>query len=169
MTPVAPPPVLTSGDIRQLAGLLEGEGSFRYTTSPVVKLAMTDRDVIDQARAWMGHDRHITHWGTAPTVHVRTRVGRKTIYTFTVCGPEAAGWMMMLFQFMGARRQQQIRVALAKWRVAQLPKWRRTHCPRGHPYDSVRKTGIRGCKECNRVRGRARYERLRVRKTHAAS
>jgi hypothetical protein len=29
---------------------------------------------------------------------------------------------------------------------------RRTHCPRGHPYDVVYKNGRRGCARCNRAR-----------------
>lgn len=42
-----------------------------------------------------------------------------------------------------------------------------THCPQGHPYtpeNTFLKNGSRQCRECSRIRARARYQRLRAQK-----
>lgn len=36
----------------------------------------------------------------------------------------------------------------------------KTHCPRGHEYDVVRKDGSRDCRQCAATKARARYRRL---------
>ena len=44
-------------------------------------------------------------------------------------------------------------------RYRHAPK---THCPKGHPYEKLRRSHDRRCLECNRQRNRAWYARRRV-------
>jgi hypothetical protein len=104
----------TIGDIRQLAGWLEGEGSFtvyspRGAPHLMLEATSTDEDVIRWAKELFGVAGHIygpkqpkkTHWTTS--------------WQVSLLGPEAAGWMMTIFPFMGHRRKEQIRTCLATW------------------------------------------------------
>ena len=59
-----------------------------------------------------------------------------------------------------------------KIRHGRKPQLNRTHCPSGHPYDEantmVTKVGWRLCRECRRVRERARRRRRALAKERAA-
>jgi len=83
-----------------LAGLLEGEGSFRFSKrSARVEVSMTDKDVIERAANIMGtycRDRGYM-----------TR-SRKPVYRALIGGEVAVQLMRSLLPLMGLRRRQQI-------------------------------------------------------------
>lgn len=89
-----------------LAGLLEGEGSFFLPSTterrphryPVIKLGMTDEDVVV---------RVATLFGRAITT-TRGRHSDKFKYSTAVEGKAAGWWMERLYPHMGARRRQKI-------------------------------------------------------------
>lgn len=99
---------MSTGDIRQLAGLLEGEGCFRFDGSPRIALSMTDEDVVRWA--------HAVFRNTAEVGSYKYKRNRKRYWRTLVSSRLAAGWMMILYPLMGKRRQQQIRAVLKEWR-----------------------------------------------------
>jgi len=116
-----------------------------------IKLAMADRDVIEQARIWTGHTEYITNLGRVGKVtEYQPKRGRR-LYSFTIHGHRAAGWMMMLYQFMGARRRGQIRDALGRWRAGEIASSLKTHCRAGHLLDGRRASGRRFCTICKNI------------------
>src|SRR5438445_13681968 len=106
----------TTGDIRQVAGLLEGEGSFMWRGGCLtIKLAMADRDVIEQARIWTGHTEYITNLGrVGKATEYQPKRGR-WLYAFTIHGHRGAGWVMMLTQCKGGRRRGAVLKAPGRW------------------------------------------------------
>lgn len=109
-------------DIAWLAGLLEGEGSFlrgppSAPTTPVVKVQMTDRDIIERVAVLFGVGyvnesvKKEAHW--------------KTSYQTMLRGSRAVTLMQLLRPFMGVRRQQQIDVAIASYKTDTTSRNRR--------------------------------------------
>lgn len=154
--------MITYGDVRQLAGLLEGEGHFgfqRVHHTPIVCVGMTDLDVIERARGWL-------HYTGKIHVYTPKRVTEKPVFRLQLHGADAAAWMMILFQFMGSRRRGQILAALEGWKRARLSHKLRTACPAGHPYDfsGVTKSGrtFRGCRRCEAASTKRYRDRLRL-------
>lgn len=87
-------------DLVWLAGLLEGEGTFdlhrgRY---PRVRLAMTDRDVVERAASLMGASCRVT-LRVAPY---------QALWNANVHGEKAATLMRCLLPYMGSRRSGRI-------------------------------------------------------------
>lgn len=85
-------------DIHYIAGLLEGEGTFtRVKRCPIIKLHMTDRDIVEKfkkitrVKAIIGIDKK------------STRPECKKAYVISICGNLAASWMMILFTLMGEK------------------------------------------------------------------
>jgi hypothetical protein len=155
-------------DLHWIAGLLEGEGSFQSNrTTPVIRVAMTDEDVVRRAAViWRKEARCASS---------RTVTG-KCVWYATVNGPTAASWMMTLWPLLGARRRAKIIEVLARWRTAPaasrdpLYRTKVTTCHRGHPYteantawhwhnDRCRK--YRACRQC-RADLAAKASRIRV-------
>lgn len=106
---------LSSGQLNWIAGLVEGEGSIRATQKgmPIIRVAMTDQDVIQKlADLWQSD------------VYNHPARGKwKPIYETYVCSSSAAGWMMTLYTLMGQRRKEQIRKALTSWRAIPAKPW----------------------------------------------
>jgi DNA-binding CsgD family transcriptional regulator len=99
--------VIRSTDIAWLTGLVEGEGTLLMSgRSIAVMVRMTDYDVVERAASLMsGH------------IHDVPVVGhRKPVWRAQVKGPRAAGWMMTMYSWLGLRRRDQVRRALARWR-----------------------------------------------------
>ena len=110
--------------IMWLAGYLEGEGCFRIpgvgrvkrrpasAGTPSVKVAATDRDVVERAAALMGTDAH--------DANRRTTSG-KPVYTAEVCGRRALRVMRLILPHMGARRSLRINevISLAAKRLGR--------------------------------------------------
>lgn len=101
-----------------LAGLLEGEGSFKKGCpsapgKPVVTVSMTDRDVIQRVADMLGvRSFREQHWANPKW---------KTAYTLQISGRRAVDLMIRLRPMMGARRRAQIDAAVACWN----PIWER--------------------------------------------
>jgi hypothetical protein len=152
-------------EILWLAGLLEGEGWFGTRYPPKkegarkgyrglsIGIGMTDRDVLEHAHRLMQ--------GPGTTrVYINTnnggrkgqmRGGYKTIYGFRVNGVAAAGWMMILYPFLGTRRQLKIQDSLHEWRQHAPHSLKfRSHCRYGHLMVRWRSKKI--CLECKRGR-----------------
>lgn len=89
-------------DLYWLAGLLEGDGSFRLKgRDPVITLGMTDEDIVVRATQIMGtnyYRKGPKHGG----------IGKKPMYRTETSGPRAHALMLRLKPVMGIRRQQQI-------------------------------------------------------------
>ena len=99
-------------DIIYLAGLLEGEGCFRYESrrvGPSIVLGMTDKDVVEKAALLLG----------SGVVMRKLHPDKlwKPCYISKVHGRAAAGWMMTLYPLLGERRQAKIREVLTKWKL----------------------------------------------------
>lgn len=127
---------LSTKDIAWLAGLLEGEGCFRYRTTPMIQFAMTDKDVVGLAAGLLGaksvrfRKQQAAHW--------------KPQYEVSIHGQRAAEWMMTLYPLMGERRQAKIREILAAWRLApRVGKYVRTVETRAKISASKRRAHVR--------------------------
>lgn len=105
--------MLTAGDIRQLAGLFEGEGSFMLDKgrSAKISIASTDRDVMD----WVSGLIHLPVHGPYSNTKGFTPKA-KPLYVINSTGAVAAGLMMTLYPFMGIRRKEKIHSVLTEWR-----------------------------------------------------
>jgi hypothetical protein len=102
-----------SPDDYWLAGLLEGEGSFMRTSKtsgdwrPLIRLHMTDRDVVTRAAAM---------WGVGVLSGGKGRFDHyKPTFIAKISGSRGAEWMVRLRPLMGERRRGQIDAALDGW------------------------------------------------------
>lgn len=100
---------MTSQEIMWLAGLLEGEGCFSWTVhnTPVIKLKMTDPDVVERCK-------NLTKKGSLYIE--KRREGWKTAYIWKVNGRDAAALMMTILSCMGIRRFTKIKEIIAMWK-----------------------------------------------------
>jgi len=102
--------MIKSTDIYYVAGILEGEGNFNYYSAPRIFLKMTDYDVVSKVKLIMNVDVNIGE---------QNRNGWKTAYILAVNSHYAVSWMMTLYPLMSARRKEQIKQVLSKWRNAK--------------------------------------------------
>lgn len=102
---------MVGSNLYWIAGLLEGEGCFYYNPKRRskgsymwIKLAMTDKDVIERAASIMNCNIQGPY----------TRVGttHKPVYVATLYGRYAVAWMMTLYTLMGERRKETIKEIL---------------------------------------------------------
>lgn len=146
----------SAANIRWLAGLLEGEGTFRCQKhSPNIKLKMTDLDVVERAKLIMD--------GNPITSRQPPQAHYKTQFYFGVNGRAAAEWMMTLYSLMGVRRRARIRSSLELWRAGSVNTKLRIACPQGHPYSATGKKQYRDCPTCAsewQRRHRGRFGRI---------
>jgi hypothetical protein len=165
---------MTDCEVYWLAGLLEGEGCFTtnkqsYGIYPVVRIYMTDRDVLFKAR-------QISGVGTIHGPYMR-KGHRIPISAWCVTGVPATALMKRVFPYMGERRRQRINELFELtgilldipveevWYDSNLndtvlpKKWSRQYvaqyCRNGHEYttDNVYIRGCDGarvCKQCHR-------------------
>jgi hypothetical protein len=149
MIHVHQPGVYTRDEIIWLAGLLEGEGYFGLSVGrPRIALNMIDQDVVERAHQILQANCRVAILAPRKSWHKRQ-------FRTAVSGPQAIGWMMMLYPFLGERRQQRIRQALTEWRRLPVYKQYRQHCLRGGHL--LRISGVQGkrdCPECRRQRQR---------------
>lgn len=100
---------MKTSDIYWLAGLLEGEGSFQwYHSTPIIRVEMTDKDIIERATALLN-----------PIYEIRVRQlpSGKESFRVVTSTSLAVQWMMTLYPLMGRRRQESIEYALFQWRT----------------------------------------------------
>ncbi len=106
-------------NIYWLAGLLEGEGCFTFNSRlPMIKIEMTDKDVIVVARNIV-----------SPAINITTRIQKprfaenyKPLYGFQINGSKAVQWMMTLYSLMGERRKSRIKEVLNEWKSIPVHK-----------------------------------------------
>ena len=109
-------------DIAWLAGLLEGEGCFYYTTTPSISLTMSDFDVIERAHNLMGY---------GAIRERRVLLGRKRVWSTECRGYSATKLMRLLLPHMGMRRRQSIEAVLEAIRISGIERsWIRGFDPR---------------------------------------
>ena len=126
---------MTESELMWVAGLLEGEGCFRWHRDnqqrgryiyvrPRVICAMTDRDVIDRLQAVTGLGRVSLGRKTAPR--------HKDYWSWVVSRDgDAIALMRTLHPHMGDRRRAKIEDILISWRFSELkPRKDRRASPR---------------------------------------
>lgn len=153
------------GDLKWAAGFLEGEGSFN-----IQKRNRVIRVAASQVQQW-------------PLVKLQVLFGGRMYYHRNGSGPKhptpriwnwclnhthSAAVMMTLYPLMSPRRQEQIRAALAEWRI--LRQYQRATCPHGHSraiFAKRKKNGHRRCTACEKnyasTRPRRKYKKARLR------
>lgn len=98
---------ITPIDIAWLAGLIEGEGNISVNgRSITIRVKMTDQDVIARASELLAGKVYSS----------KVPRDRRPQWLTQVKGATAAGWAMTLYPWLGRRRRQQVRDALAHWR-----------------------------------------------------
>lgn len=140
--------MISTQQIAWLAGLLEGEGSFMWTKTPVISVQMTDRDIVCRVASIIG--------GNVAGPYVN-KYGHKPTWACRVYGPRAAGWMMTLFTFLGERRQAKISDVLTIWKA-------HTGHPKASPgrrlpaicHDDRIRVAFGKCKQCYMAQWRAK-------------
>jgi hypothetical protein len=154
-----------------LAGLFEGEGCISLTGKYSVSIAinMTDEDVIRsiQQRTGVGRLHGPYHYG-AP--------GSKPIFSWAVGHQDAVRLVLTAIrQWVGTRRAARIDAALERLtRVRRHGFCRRGHLMSGDNLYIAPGCGLRICRECATIRGRARtgtekrkaWDRARDKKPH---
>lgn len=105
----------TFGDIKWLAGWLEGEGSFGLTmngqrkgASLLISAGTVDLDIAQRVASILD---------ARGVLGPYTYGNNQPLYRIHVSGVKAAGWMMTLYSLLGTRRRAQVRTALDNWRA----------------------------------------------------
>lgn len=98
--------IISDNALFWLAGLLEGEGCFRYQESPMIELQMTDEDIVSRA-ATITQRKYSKKSNT-------TKTG-KNIYHLRIFSQHAIDIMSELHPLMGARRRSQIEEVMKKF------------------------------------------------------
>lgn len=111
---------LSEAELTWLAGLLEGEACFHSnrqasSTSIVIILKMTDRDVVERAAALMN---------TNVFIRPDYRPHCKTSYVARIYGQKAYMLMQQLLPYMGQRRKARIQECLKLWESRSI-HWNR--------------------------------------------
>jgi hypothetical protein len=106
------------------AGFIEGEGSVYFDKRVVtLRVPQTQREPLDRLVGILGGSIYF---------RARAKPHHKDQHVFRLNGRYAVGAVMTLYVLMSPGRQEQIRRALAAWRVA--PSKKRPACQRGHLY-----------------------------------
>ena len=93
-------------DTAWLAGLLEGEGCFRWDNrTPRIMLRMTDKDIVSRAAALLG--------SKCLGPYLKKNKKHKPAYQTDLGGIVAYNWMKSLLPFMGIRRSTKIKEVIA--------------------------------------------------------
>ena len=120
--------MISSGDLKWIAGFLEGEGSFshgrRRTDNAEVVGSQVQLWPLEQLQQLLG--------GRIKPVKMHSKQWQQS-YHWRVRNSAAIGVMMTLFPLLSPRRKDQIRIALARWKAKGVASKFRTHCKRGHP------------------------------------
>lgn len=155
-------PPMKATDVAWLAGLLEGEGYFAPPTrgmwSPQIRILMTDRDVIERVAEFLG----------GANIRIRRARGRRReAYGVMLHGRQAIGVMFTVYPFMGARRQERIREAVAEWKRRPFSAKDKQACKCGALLVRPATGGARYCRVCKTRRNKLRRQRLAARRAAA--
>lgn len=94
-----------------LAGLLEGEGCFRCAQTPVIKLSMTDKEIVTKVAKLIKVKKVRKYSHRNPNWN--------DYYEASIYGKDAIVLMEKLFPLMGKRRQKAIQNVLDLPEVAR--------------------------------------------------
>lgn len=100
--------MLTSQNLNWISGLVEGEGYFGYDKSPVIKVEMTDKDVVEKLAAYWKSSIFFSNYN----------IKYKPKYVTSIHGKNAIGWMLTLYSLLGDRRRSKIEDVLIRWKAA---------------------------------------------------
>ena len=160
-------------DIYWIAGFLEGEGTFFISTTNRfngthglknkyygISAGQNASDPLEKLKLLLGG----AVWFQKPC-EKRPR----GFFRWTISTRKAIGAMMMLYQLMSEKRKLEIRKAIVDWKHAPRlgdAMRKRTHCPKGHPYDeknTVKLSGNRrGCRLCAQAHSSRRAKLMKV-------
>src|SRR3990167_5547654 len=133
--------MIAIADLYWIAGFLEGEGCFHTGHGQLRTTAsQKQREPLERLQGLLGGKIY--------------RRRNQPIWEWWLCGPPSAGVMMTLYWLLSARRRDQIRRELNKWRARPLCSRWRSVCLHGHPYTTsntiywLRKPTTRICREC---------------------
>jgi hypothetical protein len=143
---------LSFSDLYWSAGFLEGEGSFKLHSSLMISAS--------QVQLWPLQRLQKIFGGAISTSGRKRFYGESPCHAWYLYGHRAAGLMMTLYSLLSPRRQEQVAVALAKWKPQRIANKVRRLCPRGHDY-SFKPNGHRWCKICHRESAIERGARAR--------
>lgn len=104
-------------DIAWLAGIVEGEGCLALHAGkyPFLKIAMTDKDVIERTGKILK-----THVRSYPKSTLKR--GKKVPHVTYVSGPTAISWIMTLYPLLGERRKAKAREMIYTWKYKINPR-----------------------------------------------
>jgi hypothetical protein len=88
------------------AGIYEGEGTCQFSSGLKMSVTQKDRWLVDVLLELFG--------GTI----VEVPSTRGICYRWCMYGSYAAGFLMTVYKFLSPKRQEQIGIALAKWKEA---------------------------------------------------
>lgn len=109
----------TIRDIAWVAGIVEGEGCLFYRNGVSLRVAMTDKDVIEKFADIVGGN--VRGGNISPS-----RLGhpRKPYWHVTLYGKHAVAWMMTIYTLLGSRRQKKAEELIALWKQMPGYRWR---------------------------------------------
>lgn len=87
-----------------LAGLIEGEGCFTFSRTPICRVQMTDEDIVARIAALFG-----SAYQSAPPRGTQ----RKTVFSTSIHGARALALMESIRPFMGKRRTERMGQVIA--------------------------------------------------------
>ena len=158
------------------AWFIEGEGHIGFSASSRV----TANQVNLEPLIWL-RDGHplLKSDGFGGRISFNAKKRPNPIYTWQVVGTSAVGVIFTIYPWLSAKRREQARRVIERWRLTGVARRYKTHCPRGHAYAiygiqrrEKRKDGkvYRGCRICDlwrRAQAKRRYNaRLRVVKSN---
>ena len=139
--------MISDRDLGWAAGFLEGEGCFHASrTCFQVSANQVQREPLAKLQKLFG--------GRINLKSKNLRGNESPCHAWTLTGHRAAGLMMTVFLLMSPRCQEQIGIALSRWKEKQLPPWMRVTCSKGHPLVRYRNGGRRLCPICKADRRR---------------
>lgn len=157
---------LTPREWEWTAAFLEGEGWFgkvNRSHSLVVSAGQLQAWPLEKLKAL---------FGGSLIVYRHPQKGH-VIHHWSLVGTAAVGLMMTLYCLMSPKRQDQIRAAVAYWRLGRVPGRYRQVCARGHPYSLRGNRGgrqvSRYCRECGRDSERRKRLAANIAKTVRAA
>lgn len=156
-------------DIAWLAGIIEGEGCInierkrgRASASILLRLAMTDRDVVERAASILGSE--VREAKPAKSHY-------KRVYTTCIFGGDAAAWIADLWDYFGGRRRAKGIDALTAYCNGKARTRNDGLCKRGHQILEAgttyvdKRTGQQWCKKCKLLLMKARYGKGKMPRT----
>lgn len=149
----------TVKDIAWAAGFLEGEGWFGCAgkNSLSCTCCQVQEEPLRRLQSIFGGNIQ------GPIKKSGNNPNHSAFFRWAKCGHAAAGMMMTLYGLMSPKRKEQIRLALAKWKIAAGAPGIRRFCRQGHEYsgDNLGHTNRKGrgkpsrlCRICNRAAGK---------------